>query len=183
VKELLSIVALALKNTTIHERSRSAREAQSSADAERRIEEEKQRCGRMMRTTWHDGRLDCVAGNGVMSELGGGDELMRADDFDMFSADVGVGGVPSKGIQSFEKSEIGAEYGDNKPKIPLQDVEALETVPIVIIKNYSTKRGKDEVLSVLANWAASLVENQVSMLVHYEDSCSLIEAGCTCHCR
>lgn len=165
VKDLLEVVGSALINATTHERTRTAREAESSAVAVRRVEEEKRRRARMMMATWHDGRLDCVAGNGVMSELGGGDELMREDDYDKFSSDVAVRGGRVEISSSSEKSNSAEVNGTaRKAKAPSKDLEVLEALPIVIIKNYATERGKDDVLSVMAHWAASLVENKVSVL-------------------
>lgn len=46
----------------------------------------------------------------------------------------------------------------------LQDVEAVQATPIVVIRNFSPAKGKgrsDEVLDVISRWASSLAENQV----------------------
>jgi hypothetical protein len=92
---------------------------------------------------WHDGRLDCVAGNGIMSELGIGDELFGERDM------VGPLLVDVRGPDK------------EKQGVPL--IAPVASLPIVVIKNYSTKIGssREELLGVLAHWAAMLAENQV----------------------
>ena len=49
-----------------------------------------------------------------------------------------------------------------------EDIQTIETMPVVIIKNFESKGGgarKEELLNVLATWAASIAENQVSQFV------------------
>ena len=55
--------------------------------------------------------------------------------------------------------------GVRQKKQSSEDVEAVESIPVVIIKNFESKGGgsrKEELLNVLAQWAANLAENQVS---------------------
>ena len=49
----------------------------------------------------------------------------------------------------------------------IRDVQAISSLPTVIIRNYATKGGanREELLNVLATWAASLVENQVNQVL------------------
>jgi hypothetical protein len=52
----------------------------------------------------------------------------------------------------------------------LKDVEAVESTPIVVIKNFAAIKGgerSDEVLEVISRWAANLAENQVYLLIFY----------------
>ena len=163
MKELLDVVGSALKNATSHQRTRKARAAESSASAIRRAEEEQQRRSRMMKGTWHDGRLDCVAGNGIMSELGFGDELLLPEDFDEVNPEVAIGGVHIETLNGGKPIDPCTGGTVKRNDMSSKEIEALETLPIVIIKNYATKRGRDDVLTVLAKWTASLVENQVRL--------------------
>jgi hypothetical protein len=90
-----------------------------------------------------------------MSELGVGDELLEGDDggfasFDATEKDV----VNSSG----RGEELAKQQRRNT-----EDLQAVRTLPIVVIKNYATRGGvyKEQLLGVLAHWAASLTENQV----------------------
>lgn len=100
--------------------------------------------------TWHDGRLDCVAGNGIMSELGIGDELFGERD---------VAGSLPVNVRSSDKEKQGVTFAKERMTADV----AVASLPIVVIKNYSTKIGssREELLGVLAQWAATLAENQV----------------------
>jgi RNA12 protein len=110
--------------------------------------------------TWHDGRLDCVAGNGVMSELGIGDEPF-SDVYDAVS-------IERYGSQDAKEGEDGDKEKKKEREKSQEEIDAIRVLPIVVIRNYSTKIGstKDELLKTLADWAASLVENQVITLYH-----------------
>jgi len=101
--------------------------------------------------SWHDGRIDCVAGNGVISELGVGIERFDYEEKDEISS------------QETAASDLRTH------KLKSQDVDAVRALPIIVLKNYSSSmsRGsplKEEILDVLAEWAAKVVENQVSDL-------------------
>lgn len=102
---------------------------------------------------WHDGRLDCVAGNGVMSELGVGIERFSPDDQTPTRAEWLE---PER--QESDAMEKNGRNGVSKTQL---DIEAVKTMPIVIVKNFATKRGRDNILAVVARWSASLVESQV----------------------
>ena len=138
------MVGTALKGVSSHHHASLLREIrnkdyevlQKAVDTQQR---EKIRNG-----TWHDGRLDCVAGNGIMSELGIGDESL-----------AGMGGVvPSDWTQVNEETS-------RKQKIEL-DVVTATSLPIVVIRNFSGRVGSSQetLLAVLAEWAAMLAENQ-----------------------
>ena len=113
---------------------------------------------------WHDGRIDCVAGNGVISELG-------------------------VGIERFDYGEEEDRFGEETAasdlrthKLKSQDVDAVRALPIIVLKNFSSSMSrssplKDEMLDVLAEWAVKLSENQVSgflpKVLYIGDSVSL----------
>jgi len=101
---------------------------------------------KIQRGEWHDGRLDCVAGNGVMSELGIGDEKFGSDD-----ADIGFEETEPVDSGVEDESKAGGDLG------------AMEGLPVVIIRGFEDKvGGKSELLDVVAQWATSLVDNRVS---------------------
>lgn len=100
---------------------------------------------RIQRGEWHDGRLDCIAGNGIMSELGIGDEKFGPDDAD--------GGTEEKELLDTEVSDANG------------DLEAIKRLPVVVVRGFEDKvGGRSELLDVVAQWATSLVDNKVSGL-------------------
>jgi hypothetical protein len=152
-------VTAALSSVSSAHRSRLQRQIKTEEiNKTKQVNEEIKR-ERIKRGIWHDGRLDCVAGNGVMSELGFGDEMMRDDD-----SDVVVGGV--KGDAMHEEKENSQEREKERKQRSVQDMQALGSLPIVVVRNYASKGGanKQELLTVLAGWAATLVENQVGCI-------------------
>lgn len=53
----------------------------------------------------------------------------------------------------------------------VEDVEAVNSLPIVVLKNFVMRAGaNDEVLDVLATWAASLAENKIAHVVVVSDN-------------
>jgi len=117
--------------------------------------QEAQKRQAILNGTWHDGRLDCVAGNGIMSELGVGDE--------QFDLDNSVR-MPS------ETSQLDLEEQEKvtRKQKTLEDLEAISALPIVVIRNFASNMGRatrEEVLEVLAQWAASLAENHVRFVI------------------
>ncbi|KAJ7903824.1 RNA12 protein-domain-containing protein [Mycena olivaceomarginata] len=106
------------------------------------------RSERIQRGTWHDGRLDCVAGNGVMAELGLGDERMGDDD------DVVLASV---------KQEEGVRRSTQEGNRKVSGDCSCDGLPIVVLRNFDARgSNRGEIYDVLAEWAAGLVENQSS---------------------
>jgi len=115
---------------------------QQEADARKR--------DKILMGIWHDGRLDCVAGNGIMSELGVGDELFSEGD-----------GPPLLHMEEHPE-EDGREFV--RKQRTKEEMEAVGALPVVLIRNYAAKVGSsrdEQLLTVLARWAAMLAENQV----------------------
>ncbi|THH05738.1 hypothetical protein EW145_g4580 [Phellinidium pouzarii] len=166
VQQILEVVGTGLKRASAHEIQRTQRELIAADSLAERQREEVRRRNALRHGTWHDPRLDCVAGNGVMSELGIGDELMRPEDYE-----IEFGGVNSLTSSS---SGLGNSHGANEEKAgkqkTLTDIQALQTLPIVVIRNFETKHGKDEVLGVLAKWAATLVNNKIAHVIVVSDN-------------
>lgn len=116
---------------------------------------------------WHDGRLDCVAGNGVMSELGIGDELFGDDDADPTPMANTAVQLSEKGKAASEKLP-GPRGDEERRQTSSDDVPTIKSMPIVIVKGFETKGGgqnKQEMLDVIAHWVATLAQNQVRCAV------------------
>ena len=93
-----------------------------------------------------------------MSELGVGVERFTLGDTDATaSAAADVDGVDEKA------AEREAEEARRRQERS-EDVRAVEAMPVVVIKNFESRGGgarKAELLDALAQWAATLAENQV----------------------
>jgi len=165
---MLSVVSQALHNVFLSHRNNAQKRALKE-ERQRNLEDEKKRYqARVKDGTWHDGRLDCVSGNGIISELGIGDELWSSESVitDSVLTDLERGPSHEKQFEARErkKTGIGAE-GDS-------------ALPIVVIRNFGSKaiggmskaNSKEDILNVLANWAGSLAENQVAHVIVISDN-------------
>lgn len=117
--------------------------------AERRSLEEAIRLERIRRGIFHDARLDCVSGNGVISELGIGDEMIGD-----------VSEVQDAQEAGTTKHDNSMQNEKSRSEPPTNDISGL---PIVILKNYDAKGAakREAILNVLASWSAALIGNQV----------------------
>ncbi|KAF9036944.1 hypothetical protein BDZ89DRAFT_946218 [Hymenopellis radicata] len=150
--DILTVTTEALKNVSSSHRNHIRKQMKEEEKQQSRNLESARRESSIRKGTWHDGRLDCVAGNGVMSELGIGDELF------------GDG----------EEVEVISEVKEDErqKQRSAEDVEAVESLPIVIVRNYESKGGasKDELMAVIAQWAANLAESQIAHVIVISDN-------------
>lgn len=148
LRQVLTVVTSALNSVSASHRA--AIKKGIEYEERRRLNglEAGQRRQAIRRGIWHDGRIDCVAGNGVISELGVGIER-----FD--------GGYEDKDNENAREPETEIK----KQNLRQEDIDAIRALPIVVLKNFSSTSkaspAKDEMLGVLAQWAAALVENKV----------------------
>lgn len=153
LQQILIVVGTALKGVGASHRADIKRKIKNKENKLVEKEIEARKLDQIRRGTWHDGRLDCVAGNGIMSELGIGDELIG--DYD---------GMALIRVEDRPEKEDAEEL--TRKQRTQEELEAVSAMPVVIIRNYGTKIGsrRDEFLTVLAQWAAMLSENQVDSL-------------------
>jgi hypothetical protein len=169
LQQILEVVGTALVRVSSSHRNAIQRKIKEQERKEEKKAQEASRRERIRRGIYHDGRLDCVAGNGIMSELGIGDELLTNDDSDGKTEDKNEM-LEENGMK--DKEEVAkkeAQQEKERLQRSMQDMQAIGALPIVIIRNYASKGGanREELLSVLASWAATLVDNQVgASLVH-----------------
>ncbi|EGO21697.1 hypothetical protein SERLADRAFT_362954 [Serpula lacrymans var. lacrymans S7.9] len=163
LKQILEVVGTALKGVSRSLRTDAQRKVKADQDSEERKAQDISMRERIRNGTWHDGRLDCVAGNGVMCELGVGDELMTGLDSEA-GDDIGS--------MALAKTEKGEEDELARKKRSVEDIQAVTALPIVVIKNYAARGGanREELLSVLAQWAATLAENQIAHVIVMSDN-------------
>jgi hypothetical protein len=177
ITKILNIATSALSRVSASHRAQVVRRLKN----EQAAKQEKERRERMGRGTWRDGRLDALAGNGVMSELGGGDERMWESDWDVrekvaeVEAELGKAAQEREGENDGEDKHHRKERGDqeaqeraveekwakeaeeNRRRKGQEDVKSL---PVVVIKNFGATT-KDEVLGCLSEWASNLTQDKV----------------------
>ena len=151
--QILAVVTLALKRVSSSHRTEIQRQIKHDAHLEeQRIQKAHKRQG-IIHGTWHDGRLDCVAGNGIMSELGVGDEC-----FELAHS--------INAIWPEEEEAMGTENEKAFKKYKAQNsMDVTNSLPIIVIKNYTANFGsitKEALLEALAQWGAKLIENKVN---------------------
>ncbi|KAJ7702409.1 exonuclease [Mycena rosella] len=162
VREMLAVVRTALESVNSSHQRDVQRQIRREALAEERARMATLTLEKIRRGTWHDGRLDCVAGNGVMSELGIGDELMDDDDAVAFT-------LPKD--EEEQKKKRQDEQEAKKKQKGKAELEAVESLPIVVIRNFAVQSSnREEIYDALAEWAASLVENQFAHVVVISDN-------------
>ena len=141
LKQILDVVGRSLGNVhTYHEK-----EVQDELRRRESARQQQEKLKKIQRGEWHDGRLDCIAGNGVMSELGVGDERFGPDDADVVDKEA-----DSLDPEAEDESKSGV------------DLDGIKGLPVVVIRGFEDKvGGNSELLDVVAQWATSLVDNRV----------------------
>ena len=179
LKQVLEVVGTALKDISMSERKQRDAEEQERTQAAEREQERRHRQELIRRGGWHDGRLDAIAGNGVMSELGFGMEELTSDDL---SASTAVAGVDVAGLEVPSDAKIQdmrleqAIKRDSAAETD-KELEFIDSLPILVLDNFVQKAStKTELWNVLAEWGASLVENKIAHVIVVCDSSSVAKA-------
>ncbi|KAF8303080.1 hypothetical protein DL93DRAFT_2102538 [Clavulina sp. PMI_390] len=166
-KDVLDVVGAALKRVNASHHKNLATLHERILLLEEREREEKRKRHAIHHGMFHDPRLDCIAGNGIMSELGLGDERLDdvVDSWDDWEAEEKAGAGVEAGTKSLE----------GKPKTSPAPAPVMATpresdlagLPIVVLKNYDAKGAtkREALLEVLANWSTALIENQVAHVI------------------
>lgn len=168
--QILEVVANGLRRVGVARHNEAERRIIHSYNKEQEALADAERREWIRRGVWHDGRLDCVAGNGVISELGVGIERFGEDDeepkYQERYDDVDKGMTRTSKL--YDRARRGG-FGNEK------DVEDL---PVVVIKNFGAdaKSGKVEVVTALAEWASDLVSNRVGSYFCLNEDIILIVA-------
>ncbi|KAF8337623.1 RNA12 protein-domain-containing protein [Cantharellus anzutake] len=168
--DLLKTVVTALKRVNHKHILEHERKLRKEVMQDEREKQDKRVRDIIRHGLWHDGRLDCIAGNGIIGELGLGDELFRAEDD--VPEDIGDGEK-----QAVEVSARKSDFHDlvtKQERWPKAWQEAeFSGVPIVIVKNFGSKGGtgtRDIVLDVFSKWATQLVEGHIAHVIVVSDN-------------
>lgn len=153
LKQVLEVVGASLKDISDHNREERVKAVEHQKERAERKREEAERSRLIALGAWHDGRIDCVAGNGIMSELGFGvEDISERDTEEQVSMAATSALVPTAATTPMTPSEVD------------QERDFVQSLPILILDNFTQKAaGKTELWSVLAEWGANLVENKVSL--------------------
>lgn len=151
VRQVLEVVGTALHSISSSRNEQARHDHESAIQAEEEVRAAERVQELIRRGIWHDPRMGAVAGGGVIAELGVGDEPFneRDEDFVIYSPKT--------------------EAPTAKRGYDLSGLKAVNTLPIVVLKNY-TANGKEEVMGVFAKWAAALVEEQAAHVIVTSDN-------------
>lgn len=152
LKQVLEVVGASLKDISDHNREERIKAVEHQKERAERKREEAERSRLISLGAWHDGRLDCVAGNGIMSELGFGvEDISERDTQGEVEASATSALLP-----------VVAPTTAVTPTEVDQERDFVQSLPILVLDNFTQKAaGKTELWSVLAEWGANLVENKV----------------------
>ncbi|KAJ9121916.1 hypothetical protein QFC24_004498 [Naganishia onofrii] len=180
LKQVLEVVGTALKDISAGSRQQHEQDQHERRQAMEREEEKRRRQELIRRGGWHDGRIDAIAGNGIMSELGFGIEGLSGDD--LAESHV-VPGVDVAGLEVPSTAEIStaSKEQDIKSKSATdetdKELEFIHSLPILVLDNFTQKANtKTELWNVLAEWGASLVENKIAHVIVVCDSATVAKA-------
>lgn len=163
LKDILEVVGTGLRGVNTSHRKQHQREVKEQHKAQLRIEEEAKVREKIREGIWHDPRLDCIAGNGVMSELGIGDELFSELDADVKPPVVATQAVNNGANEKPRRAED--SEAEDKKQASSDDLQAVDAMPIVILKGFDSRGSgskREEILTVVSQWAAGLVTGRVS---------------------
>ncbi|KAI0637238.1 exonuclease [Trametes polyzona] len=172
LKQVLDVVGRGLSRVNVTHRNQRQRQAKQAQLKESREKENEVIREKIEEGLWHDGRLDALCGNGVISELGVGIERFTEADADRLppaTAECEI--INEKG----EKPSNGEKQPDEvkQKQQHAEELQSVESMPVVIIKNFDSKGGgarKEELLNVLSQWAASLAEGQIAHVIVVSDN-------------
>lgn len=157
LKAILEVTGSALSSIASSIKTRTAAAIDQSAKRKETAGQRKAIAEQLEHTGVRDGRLDTVAGTGVVAELGGGIEGPAAGAEKEASTDTRVEIVGPKS-SAFVRAAASEHATDGE-----QPAVTFERLPVVIIKGFATKGDamQEKLWDVLSEWAAVLVENQV----------------------
>lgn len=153
LKQILEVVGGALKNVNHHLRNSAKQKVKEERRVQARSEYEARIREAIRKGIWHDPRLGAIAGVGIISELGLGDEPLD---------ELVITSTESTEAEGLEKRRTTEDQLARKERT-LEELYAIKALPVVVIKNYAARgrTGRQEPQEVLSQWAATLVENQV----------------------
>ncbi|KAM0787058.1 hypothetical protein ACM66B_006321 [Microbotryomycetes sp. NB124-2] len=157
LKSILEVTSSALSKIAKEARAKASA-AHDAAEKARKQHDLRQKVVLQIQTEGiKDGRMDAVAGNGAMSELGVGVEQPSEDS-------------PAVIIGPKSKATIRQLASGNT-----EVVESVPALPIVVLRGFAAKgESKHDVLwQVMSEWAAALVENQVAHVIFVSDSATV----------
>ncbi|KAI0670636.1 RNA12 protein-domain-containing protein [Trametes maxima] len=173
LKQILDVVGRGLARVNTSHHNQHEREVKQAQLKEVRVKEAAARQEQIEKGLWHDGRIDALCGNGVMSELGVGVEHFGEADADAPKPAPANDEVLNEKRGQMQSEEEKQEEEAKQKKQRAEDLQSSQSMPVVIIKNFESKGGgarKEELLNVLAQWAASIADGQVAHVIVVSDN-------------
>ena len=165
LRSILEIVGGALKDVSNHARQEHREEVEREKDRVTIRAEHARRRDLIARGGWHDGRIDCLCGNGIISELGLGVE--PTDETDL--------SPPNIAMRAFTIDDKNIETKTADADLDAES-ELIRTLPIVVLKNFAQKSARGELWTVLSEWGANLVENRVAHVIVVAEGATAIKS-------
>lgn len=175
LKQILEVVGRALRNVNHHLRNSAKQKVNKERRVQARSEYESRIREAIRQEIWHDPRLGAVAGVGIISELGLGDESLD---------ELTITSIKSTEAEGLEKRRTTEDQLARKERT-LEELHAIKALPVVVIKNYAARgrTGKQELQEVLSQWAATVVENQVLPSLRILAAANHLRIDCSRHHR
>jgi hypothetical protein len=167
---MLEVVGGALRDSSIHARENHKSDIRHAENIARLQDDLNTRLQLIRRGGWHDGRLDCVAGNGVMSELGLGEEPTFEGDMDPAPPPLIDDNAPING-EAVPPTAASLPLIVSPKPVKKTDTELdeesefIKTLPIIVLQNFAQKTAKGDLWNVMAEWGAGLVENRIAHVI------------------
>lgn len=185
LKQVLEVVATALKDASENTRKDQQDEIEHKEAVLAAEKAERARTELIRRGGWHDGRLDDIAGNGLISELGFGIEEITINDYSGPTiaqsklAPIGPLGSPDGASAIVQTGKEPVKISPPNATRPAVDVERdyIQSLPVLVLNNFTYKSAvKTEIWTVLAEFAAGLIENKIAHVIVIGDSTSAAKA-------
>ncbi|KAH9857835.1 RNA12 protein-domain-containing protein [Lenzites betulinus] len=173
LKQILDVVGRGLSRVNTSHHTQQERQSQQAELKQNRSKENAIIREKIEKGLWHDGRIDAICGNGIMSELGMGIERFTESDADPRPPTDLPGVISEKGERPSESREDRQAEEAKQKQQRAENLHSVESMPVVIIKGFDSKGGgsrKAELLDVLSQWAASLAEGQVAHIIVVSDN-------------
>ena len=131
---------------------------------------------RLRRFGYHDPRIDALAGNGIMSELGAcqrdPSESVENDKADLATSTPGYGDEPLLDADvGSEEDRLFLSVLNEKDEPAVQDYtdrekDHIASLPVIVLKEFAAKGSKkDELWTAIADWAAGLTDAGVAQCI------------------
>ena len=164
------MVGRALKEVSANKTKRHNEQVEHEKDLISTRKEQAHRRELITRGGWHDGRIDDVCGNGLISELGLGQEPSFENDLESIIPLIDdIAPIHGEAVPPSAASMPPVPVKTEAKPISDADLDAeadfIKTLPIIVLQNFALKSARGDLWNVLSEWGASLIENRVAHVI------------------